>query len=74
MPADLRDQVRRALEHPNLSSALTRFSEDYRASRARAYEGIDFESLRARIAERKSHATERLDRLAARFAVYKPRQ
>lgn len=68
MPADLRDQVRRALEHPNLSTALTRFSEDYRASRDRAYQGIDFEALRARIAERKAYAAERLDGLAARFA------
>lgn len=68
MPADLRHQVRRALEHPNLSAALTRFSEDYRVSRARAYQGIDFEALRQRIAERKSCAAERLDRLAARFA------
>jgi iron-sulfur cluster protein len=67
MPADLREQVRRALEHPHLSAALTRFSEDYRASRARAYQGLDFEALRARIAERKAHAAERLDRLAARF-------
>lgn len=68
MPADLRDQVRRALKHPNLSAALTRFSEDYRLSRARAYQGIDFEALRERIAERKSYAVERLDRLAAHFA------
>lgn len=69
MPAELREQVRRALGHPQLSAALTRFSEDYRASRARAYEGIDFEALRARIAERKAHAAERLQQLAARFAA-----
>lgn len=67
MPSDLRQQVRHALEHPNLSSALTRFSEDYRASRARAYQGIDFEALRARIAERKAYAAERLNGLAERF-------
>lgn len=67
MPADLRQQVRQALQHPNLSAALTRFSEDYRASRARAYEGIDFEALRARIAERKAHAAGRLNELAERF-------
>jgi iron-sulfur cluster protein len=69
MPAELREQVRRALSHPHLSAALTRFSEDYRLSRARAYEGIDFEALRARIAERKARAAERLEELAARFAA-----
>ncbi len=51
--------MRRALSHPHLSAALTRFSEDYRLGRARAYEGIDFEALRARIAESKARAAER---------------
>jgi L-lactate dehydrogenase complex protein LldF len=69
MPSDLRQQVRRALEHPHLSAALTRFSEDYRLSRARAYEGVDFEALRERIAARKAEAAPRLDELAARFAA-----
>lgn len=69
MPSDLRQQVRRALEHPHLSAALTRFSEDYRLSRARAYEGVDFEALRERIAARKAEAAQRLDELAARFAA-----
>lgn len=69
MPSDLRKQVRGALAHPHLSSALTRFSEDYRASRAHACEGIDFEALRARIAERKAEAAARLGQLAARFAA-----
>ena len=40
-----------ALANPTLSGSLTRFSEAYRGSRARAYEGFDFEELRARIAE-----------------------
>lgn len=69
MPAELREQIRRALEHPHLSAALTRFSEDYRASRARAFEGIDFEALRTRIAERKAHAADHLEELVARFAA-----
>jgi iron-sulfur cluster protein len=69
MPAELRQQVRRALAHPHLSAALTRFSEDYRSSRARAYEGIDFEALRSRIAELKARAAAKLDELAAQFAA-----
>lgn len=68
MPAELRQQVRRALAHPHLSAALTRFSEDYHSSRARAYEGIDFEALRSRIAELKARAARELDELAAKFA------
>jgi iron-sulfur cluster protein len=68
MPSDLRRQVRGALAHPHLSTALTRFSEDYAASRARAYEDADFEALRERIATRKSYAAERLNQLADRFA------
>ncbi|MCX7603839.1 MAG: LUD domain-containing protein, partial [Bryobacteraceae bacterium] len=69
MPEELRELVRRALAHPHLSAALTRFSEDYRVSRARAYEGIDFEALRERIAARKAAAAEHLEELAARFAA-----
>jgi iron-sulfur cluster protein len=68
MAGDLRQQVRQALAHPHLPAALTRFSEDYRSSRARAYEGIDFEALRSRIAEVKARAANRLDQLAAQFA------
>lgn len=68
MAGDLRQQVRQALAHPHLPAALTRFSEDYRLSRARAYEGIDFEALRSRIAEVKARAANRLDQLAAQFA------
>ncbi len=68
MAGELRQQVRQALAHPHLPAALTRFSEEYRASRARAYEGIDFEALRSRIAELKARAAGRLDRLAAQFA------
>ena len=43
-----------ALANPNLTGALGRFSEAYRVSRAKAYEGIDFEAVRTQIADIKS--------------------
>lgn len=62
-----KEAIDAALKDPVLGASLTRFSEAYRTSRARAYEGIDFESLRAQIAERKSRAAARMEELAARF-------
>lgn len=59
-----------ALADPVLSDSLTRFSEAYRASRARAYEGIDFETVRGRIAARKADAARNLDALAERFTQH----
>ncbi len=51
----------------NLTGALGKFSEAYRASRLKAYEGIDFEVLRTRIAELKSYAASHLDVLSELF-------
>jgi L-lactate dehydrogenase complex protein LldF len=59
--------IETALENPTLSSSLTRFSEAYRASRARAYEGIDFAAVREQIAVRKSYAAAHMEELALRF-------
>jgi iron-sulfur cluster protein len=61
--------IEQAVHNPTLNAALTRFSESYRISRAKAYEGIDFEALRTRIAERKGDAAGRLGDLAAQFQV-----
>lgn len=61
--------IDQALADPVLSDSLTRFSEAYRVGRARAYDGIDFEAVRGRIAERKAHAAQRMDELAARFTL-----
>jgi iron-sulfur cluster protein len=65
--APFRESIRAAIANPNLTGALGRFSEAYRVSRAKAYEGIDFESLRERIAGLKSYAAGRLDELAEKF-------
>jgi L-lactate utilization protein LutB len=56
METKFRESIKQAVHNPNLTGALGRFSEAYRISRQKAYEGYDFEALRTRIAERKSHA------------------
>jgi iron-sulfur cluster protein len=67
MGKDLKASVAEALASPHLSGALTRFSEAYRVSRAKAYEGLDFEAIRRRIADVKGDAAGKLEALAARF-------
>lgn len=69
MRKEFRESIAAALENPNLGGALGRFSEAYRGSRARAYEGYDFEALRRRIAAVKGDAAGRLEELAARFTA-----
>ncbi len=66
--SEFKESVRQALANRHLATALGNFSESYRASRARAYEGVDFEALRSRIAERKGFAAGRLEELADAFA------
>jgi L-lactate dehydrogenase complex protein LldF len=56
-----------ALANPNLTGALGKFSVAYRAGRAKAYEGIDFETLRTEIAAIKSSASSHFDELAESF-------
>ena len=56
MRKEFRESISKALHNPNLTGALGRFSEAYRISRAKAYEGIDFEAVRGQIAERKGYA------------------
>ncbi len=68
MTSTFKDDIAKALANGNLAGALGRFSEAYRISRARAYEGIDFEALRDRIAGIKGRAAGRLDELADEFA------
>jgi iron-sulfur cluster protein len=67
MRKEFRESIGNALHNPNLTGALGRFSEAYRISRAKAYEGIDFEEVRGQIAERKGYAAGHLDTLAERF-------
>jgi L-lactate dehydrogenase complex protein LldF len=67
METKFRDSIKKAVHDPNLTGALGRFSEAYRSSRQKAYEGYDFEALRTQIAERKSYAASHLDELADLF-------
>ena len=67
MQKEFREKINTALNNPNLTGALGRFSEAYRISRAKAYEGIDFEAVRTQIADRKGYAAAHLDELAERF-------
>ncbi len=66
--SEFKQSILDALANPNLSGALGRFSEAYRVSRAKAYEGIDFEAVRTQIAEIKSSAASHFDELAEKFA------
>ncbi len=67
MNKDFRDSINAAVNNSNLTGALGRFSEAYRVSRAKAYEGIDFEAVRTQIAERKGYAAAHLEELAETF-------
>jgi L-lactate dehydrogenase complex protein LldF len=67
MTTAFKESIHTAVNNPNLTGALGRFSEAYRISRAKAYEGIDFEELRDRVAEVKFYAAGHLDELAAIF-------
>ncbi|HLO67828.1 MAG TPA: LUD domain-containing protein [Holophaga sp.] len=67
MTVDFKDSIQEALANPNLRGALGRFSEAYRVSRAKAYEGLDFEAIRDQVKAVKANAAGRLDEMAARF-------
>ncbi|MFH1035336.1 MAG: LUD domain-containing protein [Pseudomonadota bacterium] len=69
MSQDFKQQIKQAIDNPNLTGALGRFSEAYVVSRAKAYEGIDFEALRQQIAQIKGDAAGRLEELAERFTA-----
>ncbi|MDD2851330.1 MAG: LUD domain-containing protein [Desulfuromonadaceae bacterium] len=67
MGTEFKDSIHRAVNNANLTGALGKFSEAYKVNRAKAYEGIDFEELRGRIAELKSDAAFRFDELSELF-------
>lgn len=63
----IKDEVKKALEHPVLSKALTSFSEAYLLAREKVYSGVDFEGLRDQIVQIKQHVVENLDQLIEKF-------
>ncbi|HCE69275.1 MAG TPA: (Fe-S)-binding protein [Geobacter sp.] len=68
MSNEFKESIHRAVNNANLTGALGKFSEAYKVNRAKAYEGIDFEELRGRIADLKSYAASHLDQLSEQFA------
>lgn len=67
MTMTFRKEIGEALGNPNLAGALGRFYEAYPVSRAKAYQGVDFEAVRTRIAGAKGDAAGRLPELVERF-------
>lgn len=67
MGTEFKESVHKAVNDANLTGALGKFSEAYKVNRAKAYEGIDFEELRGRIAELKSYAASHQDLLSDLF-------
>lgn len=63
----IKEEIRKALSNPNLSGALTRFSEAYVVSRKKAYEGLDFEEIRDKIVNIKSYVADHLEELIQTF-------
>ncbi len=62
-----RQRLRHALDNAFLRQTLDTFAAAYRESRAKAFEGIDLESLIDDIARRKASALPRLEELFAQF-------
>ena len=67
MEQEFKHSIDQALHNANLTGALGKFSEAWRVNRAKIYEGIDFEELRGRIAERKAYAVDHLKELCDLF-------
>ena len=67
MEQEFKHSIDQALHNANLTGALGKFSEAWRVNRAKIYEGIDFEELRGRIAERKAYAADHLQELSDLF-------
>ena len=69
MGTEFKESIHKAISNANLTGALGKFSEAYKVNRAKAYEGIDFEELRGRIAELKGYAAAHLDELSEQFTL-----
>jgi iron-sulfur cluster protein len=67
MGNEFKESITKAVNNANLTGALGKFSEAYKVNRAKAYEGIDFEELRGKIAECKSYAASHLEELSEQF-------
>jgi iron-sulfur cluster protein len=66
---DLKERIEKALADGRIATALGKFGSAYVVSRAKAYEGIDFEALRDRLVALRTRAAADLDGLAEKFAA-----
>ena len=62
-----KDRIRAALGNQFLRKALDNFASSYRVSRAKAFEGIDLDTLKEQIAESKDQALTQLESLFDQF-------
>ncbi|MGI6225299.1 MAG: L-lactate dehydrogenase (quinone) large subunit LdhH [Peptococcales bacterium] len=69
MPIDysFKARVEAALNNKGIRKALGKFGEEFPVSRAKVYEGIDFEALRKVVADVKSKGADNLEKLADQF-------
>ncbi|MCL4426662.1 MAG: LUD domain-containing protein [Firmicutes bacterium] len=66
---EFRGKIKRALQDHVLQEALATFGTSFLESRARAYEGLDFQDLRQKVAAMKDRVVGDLSELADRFAA-----
>ncbi|MFP5213187.1 MAG: L-lactate dehydrogenase (quinone) large subunit LdhH [Acidobacteriota bacterium] len=64
---EYRSRLKRALKNQFLGTTLDNFASSYKASRAKAFEGMDLDGLKADIAARKDRAIPYLEELYAMF-------
>jgi len=67
MKRDFRKRIHDAVNDPNLKTALDRSEKAYMKNREEAFEGVDFEGLRARLRECRESAADRIPELFDRF-------
>lgn len=67
MSVDFKKKIEDALENDILRGALGRFGNAYAVNREQAYQGYDFEKLREKVVEVKSHAAQNLDAMIQQF-------
>ena len=67
MKSAFKELIENAVHDPTLTGALGRFSETYLGSRAKAYEGVDFEAVRTQIAAVKGGRREASRRIGGRI-------
>ena len=66
---ELKQEIQRALDNHTLNRTLGNFCSTYPARREKAYEGVDFPTVQAKIKEAKSYAADHVDELIEEFTT-----